>query len=185
MKRTYSNSTSGLLGVALIIAFSGGALASEAEPIKSATKTHIEPSVADNASTYIRDYLSDPRRAGSLAGSILGGALTAHPAGPVIGSLVGFFVGKKTMFNEEKAKAQQAKILYARRDIVPEGGMGGVQTLSLSSAQGVIFDSATVAAVGDGKTSSGMSPEMIATKGGGNAKVDPRMRALCFYSQGS
>lgn len=94
------------------------------------------------ASHYVRDYLSDPRRVGSLTGSILGGALTAHPAGPVVGSLIGFLVGKMSMYDEDKARAQGTQLLAARRNIVPTSldRDATVPTLSFSNPAGVSFD---------------------------------------------
>ncbi len=146
---------------------------------------------SDDSSSYIRDFLSDPRRTGSLAGSILGGALMANPAGPIVGSVIGFFIGKNSMYDEDKTKAQQANALYARRDIAPQGD---VSTLSLSNARGIDFDAATPAAGtpatpqfhGQGAPEiSGFLREQLVEKCGGEGSNDPRMRSLCFYLQGS
>jgi hypothetical protein len=98
---------------------------------------------AQDTSGFIREYLSDPRRTGSLAGSIFGGALFATPAAPIIGSVIGFFFGKKSMYDEDKVRAQQAKLLYARRDIAPHDSEGNATpTLSFGDSQGITFDSA-------------------------------------------
>lgn len=165
----------------ILLPASGPALADEAASAKGV-------SVADNTSEYFRDYLSDPRRTGSLAGSIIGGALSAHPAGPIVGGLVGFLVGKQSMFNEDKVKAQRESLLYARRDIVPPGGAESVPILSFASAQGVTFDTPPA---GSGLAGSQAAPklasfsrEQIAAMCVGGVLADPRMRALCFYSQG-
>ena len=191
----------------LLSFFAGTAVAGGAQPAE-------DKSLTDQASEYIRDYLSDHRRAGSLAGSILGGALFAHPAGPILGSLVGFFVGKQTMFNEDKARSLQAQSLLARRDIVPKDGKGqGIPTLSFANAQGIKFDTppaanpaatnTVVAARSAPEATSEIAPqapqvpipmaaptsfsrEKIATMcGGGRALIDPRLQSLCFYFQGS
>jgi len=157
---------------------------------KSAT---AEPGLGEKTSSYFRDYLSDPRRSGSLAGSILGGALSAHPAGPILGSLVGFMVGKQSMFNEDKAQKERATMLYARRDIVPQGS-DTLQTLSFTDSRGVTFDTPTTdihaASLGStGGQSQSMAPtfsrEQIAAMCGGSTVIDSRFKALCFYSQGS
>lgn len=146
------------------------------------------PSLGENASSYVRDYLSDPRRAGSLAGSILGGALSAHPAGPVLGSLFGFFVGKQSMFNEEKARETKSGLLYARRDIVPQNGQAA-PTLSFASAQRITFDAPGAGVENQvsmpGQVISGLSREKIVAMCAEGPNVDPRFRALCFYSSGS
>ncbi len=71
-------------------------------------------------SDYMKDYMSDRRRVGSLVGSVLGGAMTVHPAGPVIGSLVGFMVGKRSMYEGEtsrEAAASPARL----SSIIPDG----------------------------------------------------------------
>lgn len=151
-----------------------------------------DANLTDSTSEYFRDYLSDPRRTGSLAGSLIGGALSAHPVGPIVGGLVGFFVGKQSMFNEDKVKAQRESLLYARRDIVPPGSAESVPTLSFASAQGVTFDTPSVASASPGLAASpqampkpaSFSREQIAAMCVGGVLGDPRMRALCFYSQG-
>lgn len=145
-------------------------------------------SLGESASSYVRDYLSDPRRSGSLAGSILGGALSAHPAGPVLGSLVGFFIGKQSMFNEDKTRDIKAGLLYAKRDIVPQNGQA-TPTLSLANAQRITFD-APDAGMGSqvsmpSRAMNGLSREQIVAMCAGGPNVDPRFRALCFYSSGS
>ena len=146
-----------------------------------------ESSLTERPAEYIRDYLSDPRRSGSLAGSILGGAIFAHPAGPIVGSLVGFIVGKQSMHSEDKSRGQRSSVMYARRDIVPQSN-GGIATLSLSNATGITFDqqptlkanSATLAA----PVSMGFSRDQIALMCSGQARLEPHLRSLCFYSQG-
>jgi hypothetical protein len=179
MKTVSENLKTGAVSAALACAlwsFAGTTLASETDAVKS-------PSVLENSSEFMRDYLSDPRRTGSLAGSVIGGALSAHPAGPILGGLVGFFVGKQSMFNEDKTRNQQAKVLYAKRDIVPQAGQPAA-TLSFVSAQGITFD--TAPAVSAPTTPPGFSRTQIAAMcGGGQALADPRLRSLCFYSQGS
>jgi hypothetical protein len=150
-----------------------------------------QPGLGDHTSEYIRDYLSDPRRSGSLAGSIIGGALSAHPAGPILGSLVGFFVGKQSMFNEDKAKAERASVLYVRRDIVPQSGET-VPTISFANAQGVDYKAADSTKTGlstnispmSSPVMAGFSREQIAAMCGGQSQLDPRFKVLCFYSQG-
>jgi hypothetical protein len=161
---------------------------------KTAKTTSNDP--GDTTSGYIRDYLSDPRRSGSLAGSILGGAMVAHPAGPIIGSVVGFFIGKKSMFNEEKSREMKASLLYAKRDIVPQYGQGSsAPTLSFTGSQGITFDSLSpvnASQVAVSGTASSTAPSLpnfssaqIAAACGGKAFLAPKFRSLCFYSQGS
>ncbi len=70
----------------------------------------------EGVSNSARDFLSDPQRVGSLTGTILGGALTAHPIGTLAGGIIGFFVGKQTM---HKSPEQLAQTSYARRSFIP------------------------------------------------------------------
>lgn len=73
---------------------------------------------APSSSENTQEFLSDPSRVGSLAGTILGGALTAHPAGSLAGSIVGFFVGKQSIFKSPE-KEKQAQQQHAKRSIIP------------------------------------------------------------------
>lgn len=178
------NLRAGVITAALALSTCGGlAFAKETTPAK-------DPTLGEQTSEFVRDYLSDPRRSGSLAGTILGGALTAHPAGTIVGGLVGFFVGKQSMFNEDKVRAQKSKVLYARRDIVPQAGQGPVvPTLSFANAQGIRFDAPPSAEVVAGISPQlpvpvGYSREQVAAMCGGGERIDPRLRSLCFYFQG-
>jgi len=162
-----------------------------------------EKSVTEQTSEQMRDYLSDRRRTGALTGMILGGALTAHPAGTVIGSLIGFFIGKESMFNEDKARAQRQQAMAARREIIPqyEGG-GAAPSLSFTHPQAITFSAAAPAqsitllpplagpagsltglpmAAGITPASGGLTREQIAAICGGRRPADPRLGALCFY----
>ena len=161
---------------------------------KTAKTTSNDP--GDTTSGYIRDYLSDPRRSGSLAGSILGGAMVAHPAGPIIGSVVGFFIGKKSMFNEEKSREMKARLLYAKRDIVPQNGLGSsMATLSFTGSQGITFDTlspvnADLVAIGGIASSTApslpnFSSEQMAKACSGKSVLSPKFRSMCFYLQGA
>ena len=180
-----------------MLSLAGASIAEEiaaplSKPLKVVAK---QPGLGDHTSEYIRDYLSDPRRSGSLAGSIIGGALSAHPAGPILGSLVGFLVGKQSMFNEDKAKAARASALYVRRDIVPQEGLGPtVPTISFASAQGITFENPQLSVSSPAGYEMDQTPpvakvfsreQIAAMCSGGSAAIDPRFRALCFYSQGS
>lgn len=128
--------------VVLGLCFGGQVLAAPEPSV--AAQSFTGKSINDHASEFTRDYLSDPRRVGTLAGSILGGALTAHPAGTVLGSLVGFFIGKQSMFNEDDRPGQQ-QTGFAQRSIVPIAGEGvPVQTLSFSTNPGGALESAPV-----------------------------------------
>ncbi len=134
-------------------------------------------SANDEVSSYLRDYLSDPRRVGSLSGSIMGGALTAHPVGPIIGSLIGFFIGKQSMFNEDKVRAKQQQAMAARRDIVPSDD-SDMDVIATAGGQDDVGVSAPVTPL------PALTREQVASIcAGGVRGADPRLRGLCFYSQ--
>ncbi len=63
------------------------------------------PADAEHAGPSTRDFLADESRVGGLAGTLIGGALTAHPAGTVVGAVVGYMVGKKSDFTPEEEVA--------------------------------------------------------------------------------
>ena len=176
--------TSICMALLVLSALSRPSPAADAEPARSAN-------AGESTSSYVRDYLSDPRRTGSLAGSILGGALTANPIGTIVGSVIGFLVGKNSMYDEDKVRAQQANALYAKRDIVPND-VQGAPTLSFANAQGITFDT-TPAPASSRPTQmavplagpSGISREQILQKCSGQGINDPHLRSLCFYYQGS
>ncbi|MDP2787758.1 MAG: hypothetical protein Q8O79_06755 [Pseudomonadota bacterium] len=185
---------SALLSTLVLASSYGGAsygsdsLAVDTASAKNATKAASGAGLGDKTSGYIRDYLSDPRRSGSLAGSILGGAMFAHPAGPIVGSVVGFFVGKNSMFNEDKARAEKASLLYVKRDIVPQNGQA-TPTLSFANAQGITFDTPSTVKASQVSMPVPVLPrfssEQIAAACGGKTILVPHLRGLCFYSQGS
>lgn len=174
------------------------ALANDAEDVP-------DKGLTEHTSEYVRDYLSDPRRAGALTGSLLGAALTVHPAGTVIGSLVGFFIGKQSMFDEDKARAQQRLVTASRRDIIPLDGTGqAVPTLSFANPKAITFSEVaptrpaastaflpTRAAPAGSVAVLPVTPaphrllrEQVAEICGGDMRpADPRLGALCFYSE--
>lgn len=206
MTRILRHSRCALLAVVLELSMAGApALADDASgaPDKGLT---------EQTSEQMRDYLSDRRRTGALTGMILGGALTAHPAGTVIGSLIGFFVGKESMFNEDKARAQRQQAMAARRDIIPQyDGGQAAPSLSFTHPQAITFSAAAPArpaaavtslallpplaapagsvsalpmAAGMTPAAMGLSREQIAAIcGGGRRPTDSRLGALCFYSE--
>ena len=171
--------TSALMLASTLTLISSMTWATESVPVE-------ESSLTERPAEYIRDYLSDPRRSGSLAGSILGGAIFAHPAGPIVGSLVGFIVGKQSMHSEDKSRGQRSSVMYARRDIVPQSN-GGTATLSLSNATGLTFDQQPTllnAVSTNPPISTGYSRDQISVMCSGQSRLEPRLRSLCFYSQG-
>lgn len=86
---------------ALLLAASLSALPLQAAPMP----------LGDNGSPSTRDYLADRSRVGSLAGTVIGGALTAHPVGTVVGAVVGYIVGKDSDFTASEAEGLSAAAL--------------------------------------------------------------------------
>ena len=164
------------------------------------------PGVAEMTSEFVKDYLSDRRRVGSLAGSVIGGALTAHPAGPVVGGIIGFMVGKQTMFEDGPASADVPSVVDVRRAIVPDQG-SAVATLSFDDPAGISFAppvaTATATAPHQPTIATVVAPAALAPQplgppalpgmtreqlagmcaSGGAARSDPRLRGVCFYFQ--
>ena len=87
-------------------------------------------SVRQGIDDVTQEYLSDRRRAGSLAGGLLGGALMAHPAGTLVGSIAGFFLGKAT--HHDNPTASNASQLQASRRFAPTEPDAEAPVLSLS-----------------------------------------------------
>ena len=85
--------------------FTSASLRAE-EPVSLSTK------VAEGT----KSFLSDPAQAGSLVGTILAGAAIANPLAPILGSVVGFFVGKKTDYTKSDKAPQNG---FARRSFIP------------------------------------------------------------------
>ncbi len=153
----------------------------------------------------ITDFLSDPHRVGSLTGTIIGGALTAHPAGAAAGTILGYIIGKKTMHKStEELNAQN----YAQRSIIPmQGERTQVLALSSDASDGDIYPlademslaqqaedtGAEIDAISDievefeAPTKDVTPAEKIASycygSGGLKSKFDPKLQAMCYYHQ--
>lgn len=122
----------------------------------------------ENGSNGVREFLSDPHRVGSLAGTIIGGALTAHPAGVVTGSVIGYFLGKKTMHQSNEQQLAQAS--YARTSIIPSAFAGQGQQIQKTG------NSYTFAAANS-------MPLQIAAHcyGNNSATLAPELESMCYY----
>lgn len=77
-----------------------------ASPLQAAPK-----SLVDDGGPSTRDYLADRSRVGSLAGTVVGGALTAHPVGTVVGAVVGYWMGKESDFTPDDIDADANAIV--------------------------------------------------------------------------
>ena len=104
-----------------------------------ATASHADDTPREGVGDHINDFLSDRRRVGSLSGSVIGGALTAHPAGPLVGSLIGFIIGKKSHQSELPDHYRRGPYIDPAhpRSLTPNNEQH-VATLSLSAPGGLI-----------------------------------------------
>jgi hypothetical protein len=124
-----------------------------------------------------KEFLSDPSRVGSLTGTILGGALTAHPVGTVAGSIIGFFVGKQSMFKSPE-KERMEQLSRAPRSIIPNGSDAFASNASQAMMPGL---------QGHTYGQQGTAMQQIATYCSGNksSAKDPILQTLCYYRQSS
>lgn len=185
----------------LLLALALPALASadEAAPEQLAPPVVVNSkSLSEHTAEYARDYLSDPRRAGSLVGSILGGALSAHPAGPMVGGILGFLVGKSTLFEDEDDKSAM-RAASTTRPIVTSttapvatlsfGAGAAADGTTLAAPAAPAFIAATAAAAATAPMPA-ISPEQLASlcnRGPAAEHLSPaharvrQLRLLCFY----
>lgn len=95
-----------------------------------------EGGLFDEVSEFARASLADHRQAGSIAGSLLGAALTSHPAGSIVGGIAGFFAGKLTMSTEDEQMEELAEDLGAvKADALPLLALSPAVSLSLAEQQ--------------------------------------------------
>lgn len=68
----------------------------------------ITPAVSEHQENLTEGFLSDPARVGGLVGGVTAGALFLNPLAPILGNVIGYFVGKSSHFSEqEEGQAQQ------------------------------------------------------------------------------
>ena len=68
------------------------------------------------ATNMADEYLADDSNIASITGSILGGALTAHPIGPVVGSVGGYLIAKLSDFLTRDTEQDRPPSLKAHAD---------------------------------------------------------------------
>lgn len=90
----------------------------------TASELHAEerPPASKALSEKTKEFLSDPARTGSLVGSILAGAAVPNPLAPVLGSMVGFLIGKSSAFSNKDSNSARQQA-YANRSLIPEDGI--------------------------------------------------------------
>ncbi len=127
----------------------------------------------ENSSNGIRNFLSDPHRVGSLTGTIIGGALTAHPVGVVAGSVIGYYFGKETMHKSTEQQLAQAS--YARASIIPSAFAERGQQFQKAGSRYTFAPSSSAPSVG--------VPLQIAAHcyGNNSATLDPKRQSMCYY----
>lgn len=130
-----------------------------------------------------KEFLSDPSRVGSLTGTIIGGAITAHPVGTLAGSIIGFFVGKQSMFKSPE-KQQLAQLSRAPRSIIPSASDSAfASNASQTGMPGLPFQPGTTSTPGQ----RGSAMQQIVTYCSGNkgSAMNPILQTLCYYRQSS
>lgn len=185
-----------VLLAALLLGMSAGAQAEE-----------DRDGLLNGAARFTQEYLADKRRAGALVGSLLGTALTVHPAGSIVGSILGFWIGKATMHDDPsvRAAARSEGPLDPRRSIIPADG-SAVASLSFSEQgearqlapeAGGVLAMPTLAILPGSAPASPLAPlggrlpvppsrdqlAMLCSNGAGSSQ-DQRLRKACFYFQG-
>lgn len=76
---------------------------------------------SESFSEGTKEFLSDPARSGSLIGTILAGAALANPLAPMLGGVIGFFIGKNTDYTGSGSSAAQ-RYANNHRSLIPEDG---------------------------------------------------------------
>jgi hypothetical protein len=74
--------------------------------------------VSKTLSETTKEFLSDRARTGSLLGSILVGAAVPNPLSPLLGSLAGFLIGKRSAYTNKDSTAQRQA--SNKRSLIPE-----------------------------------------------------------------
>jgi hypothetical protein len=123
-----------LISVIGILLTSAGLCA--AEPVSLSTK------VVDET----EGFLSDPARAGGLVGTILGGAAIANPLAPILGSVLGYFIGKNTDYTDSNSNKAQ-RDAWANRSLIPNSGDTQVASLSGLSGEPAVAEQPAIAAL--------------------------------------
>ncbi|MFC1750718.1 hypothetical protein ACFL2V_18160 [Pseudomonadota bacterium] len=143
----------------------------------------------------VQGFLSDPHRVGSLTGTILGGALTAHPAGAIAGSIIGFFIGKQSMFDKTKEQ-ELARFNYKKRAVIPANPETSEHHMLAFNEPGASFSlSDTSDGIQLSTFSSQTQPDQLSALQqvaaycyGSNSRqnnFDPQLQAMCYYHQSS
>lgn len=80
-------------------------------------------------------FLKDRGATGAVVGSILAGSAIAHPLAPILGNVVGFFVGKSTDYSDDESgtSKRSGRQQYAARSLIPPSG-APVASLGVATA---------------------------------------------------
>lgn len=185
-----------LVASAALFSLLGGAL-----PVRAESLAVGAPAYGREDTGYIEEYLSDQRRVGSLAGSILGGALIAHPAGTVVGSVLGFVLGSQAMQEDDARDAAASHETAANTPLTDALALADQDSFGSRAGPGSIGHETSVAvtpipiaphgtissypvAPGAAHPVAPQSREQIMQICALGPPADPRLRAMCFYFQG-
>ncbi|MFT4728827.1 MAG: hypothetical protein ACI9UN_003340 [Granulosicoccus sp.] len=85
----------------------------------SSLRAEERPAASKTLSETTKEFLSDRARTGSLLGSILVGAAVPNPLSPLLGSLAGFLIGKRSAYTNKDSNASQRQAAN-NRSLIPE-----------------------------------------------------------------
>ncbi len=105
-----------------LVLFAGGLLTT---PAILAEDSSAEPT---RPASVTSEFLSDPSRTGSLVGSILLGAAVANPLAPLVGSIAGFLIGKRSDYTRNPTQT-----VALNRSFIPDAD---VQVASIEGLTG-------------------------------------------------
>ena len=116
--------------------------------LSGASGLHAEEKLpmSESFTATTKDFLSDPARTGSLVGSIIAGAAIANPLAPLLGSVAGFIIGKRSDYSDTDSDAVRRQA-YANRSFIPDestevtsltGLVGAAGEPSLAAAEPLI-----------------------------------------------
>lgn len=159
----------------------------------SISTAHAASATSENT----KEFLSDPHRVGTLAGSILGGVLTAHPAGTVAGSILGYVFGKTSAFKSQEGVKATQQARYAR-SIIPKTEEIAVASVPeeiapIDKSPDIMGELATIKDILNGMAEKKAAEEAqqrptnaASLCYGNQGKLsDPRLMSICYYHQSS
>ncbi|MFK7858786.1 MAG: hypothetical protein AB8B64_08195 [Granulosicoccus sp.] len=95
----------------------------------SLSRADDQTSISNTITGTTKEYLSDPARTGSIVGSIIAGSAVANPLAPLLGSVVGFIIGKSSSFSDKHSNVSRGAA-YPNRSLISESDLAEVASLT-------------------------------------------------------